>query len=107
MTVFGYFLAALARILDIALMLCIWILLFRIILSWVQVPSLYQVKVILYRLTEPVLSPIRRFVPPYRVGGLDISPIIAFLIIMFLRSFLVRSLAFYARQLLTPSAGFF
>jgi YggT family protein len=107
MTVFGYFLAALARVLDIVLMLYIWVLLFRVVLSWVQVPSLYQVKVILYRLTEPVLGPIRRFVPPYRFGGLDISPIIAFLAIMFLRSFLVRTLAFYARQLLTPTTGFF
>ena len=107
MTVFGYFLAALARVLDVVLMLYIWILLFRVVLSWVQVPSLYQVKVILFRLTEPVLIPLRRFVPPYRFGGLDISPILVFLIIMFLRSFLVRSLAFYAAKLLVPSAGYF
>ena len=107
MTVFGYFLAAAARVLDVVLLLYIWILLFRVVLSWVQVPSLYQVKVILFRLTEPVLSPIRRFVPPYRFGGLDISPIIVFLIIMFLRSFLVRSLAFYAARLMAPTAGHF
>jgi YggT family protein len=107
MTVFGYFLAASARVLDVVLMLYIWILLFRVVLSWIQVPSLYQVKVILFRLTEPVLSPIRRFVPPYRFGGLDISPILVFLIIMFLRSFLVRSLAYYAAKLLAPSAGYF
>ena len=107
MTVFGYFLAASARVLDLVLMLYIWILLFRVILSWIQVPSFYQVKVILFRLTEPVLRPIRRFVPPYRFGGMDISPIIVFLIIMFLRSFLVRSLAFYAAKLLAPSAGYF
>ena len=107
MTVLGYFLAASARILDIVLILYVWVLLARVILSWIQVPSLYQVKVILFRLTEPVLSPIRRFVPPYRFGGLDISPIIVFLIIMFLRSFLVRSLLFYASKMLTPSAGYF
>lgn len=107
MIFFANFLAAVARILHLVLTLYIWILLFRVILSWVHVPSLYQVKVILYRLTEPVLSPIRRFVPPYRFGGLDISPIIAFLIIMFVDTFIVKSLAQVAITLMGPTTKYF
>jgi YggT family protein len=39
---------------------------------------------ILYRLTEPALRPIRRFIP--NLGGIDISPVILFLILMFIRN---------------------
>ncbi len=42
-------------------------------------------------MTEPVLRPIRKLVPPYRVG-LDFSPLIAALIIIFLRSALIKTL---------------
>lgn len=42
---------------------------------------------ILSRLVEPVLRPIRRFVPP--IGGIDISPIILFLVISFIQYALV------------------
>jgi YggT family protein len=41
---------------------------------------------LLYRLTEPVLRPIRRFLP--NLGGIDISPVIALLLIIFLRHLL-------------------
>jgi YggT family protein len=107
MILFANFLGAVAKVLHFVLMLYIWILLFRVILSWVHIPTLYQIRIILYHLTEPVLSPIRRFVPPYRFGGLDISPIIAFLIIIFVDSFLVSSLAQYAQKLLSPATRFF
>jgi YggT family protein len=43
----------------------------------------------LYRTTEPVLEPIRRILPPM---GIDISPIIAFLVIIFFKGFIVQSL---------------
>jgi len=91
---------ATAKILHYILMLYIWILLFRVILSWINVPSLYQAKVILYRLTEPLLRKVRRFVPPHKYGGLDLSPIIVFILILFVDTFLVKSLALYAQQIL-------
>jgi len=95
----GNFLAALARVLHLVLMLYLWVIIIRAVLSWVNVPSLYPVALVLYRLTEPVLRPFRRLVPPRRLGGLDISPIIVGLLIVFIDSFLIRSLALYARQL--------
>ena len=100
MIFFANFLQAAASTLHVILRIYMFIILFRVILSWVRVPSLYQVTVILYRLTEPVLKPIRRYVPPYKMGGLDISPLIVFLIIVFIDNFLVSSLSLYAKQLL-------
>lgn len=100
MVLAGNFLAALAKILHIVLRLYLWIVIVRAVLSWVNVPSLYPVNFILYRLTEPVLRPFRRLFPPTRIGGIDISPILVALVIVFVDSFLVGSLASYARQIL-------
>jgi len=52
----------------------LFILIFaRIILSWVNVGS-YEIRDLVYRLTEPLLAPIRRILPA--TGGLDLSPMI-------------------------------
>jgi YggT family protein len=45
----------------------------------------------LFRVTEPALRPIRRFLPD--LGGIDISPIILLLIIFFLRQFIITTIA--------------
>ncbi|MFQ6110278.1 MAG: YggT family protein [Candidatus Aminicenantales bacterium] len=100
MIFFANFLHAVARVLHVLLMLYVWIVILRAVLSWVNVPALYQAKVILYYLTEPLLRPFRRIIPPYRLGGIDISPIILILVILFVDSFLVKSISLYARQLL-------
>ena len=100
MVLYGNFLAAVARILHLVLMIYLWIVIFRAVLSWVNVPSLYPILVVIYRLTEPALAPVRRLVPPRRLGGLDISPIIVCLAILFIDSFVVNSMAIYARHLL-------
>jgi YggT family protein len=100
MILLANFLNAAGRILHFVLMLYIWIIFIRVIFSWIRVPSLYQVQLIIYRLTEPVLSPVRKYVPPYRFGGLDVSPIIVFLLILFIDTFLVKSLLIYAQRIL-------
>lgn len=100
MILLGNFLAGLARILHLLLMLYLWIVIIRAVLSWVNVPSLYPVALILYRLTEPVLRPIRRLVPPRQLAGIDISPIIVGILIVFIDSFLINSLGLYAQQLI-------
>lgn len=89
-----------ARILHILLMVYIWVIIVRALLSWVNSPSLFPLKLILFRLTEPVLRPFRRLVPPYKLGGVDISPLIVILILFFVDSFLIKSLSLYAQQLL-------
>ena len=100
MILLGNTLAALAKILHIVLTIYLWIIILRAVFSWVYVPSLYQAGRVLYRLTEPVLRPVRRLLPPAKLGGLDISPIIVALLIVFLDSVLVNSLALYAHRLL-------
>jgi YggT family protein len=104
MIFFANFLIAVSKILDIVLMVSMWVLIFRVILSWIRIPSLYSVSVLLYHLTEPVLKPVRRYVPPHKFGGIDLSPMIVILGLVFLDIFLVRSLSLYAHQLLRDHA---
>lgn len=100
MILFANLLGALARVMHVVLMIYMWIVIFRAILSWVTIPSLYPVAVILYNLTEPVMRPFRRILPPYKLGGIDVTPIIVILIILFVDSFLVKSLSLYSQQML-------
>ncbi|MFQ5454922.1 MAG: YggT family protein [Nitrospirota bacterium] len=91
MFIFGNFLMALAKVLDVVLNLYMWVIIIRALLSWVN-PDPYNVIVqFLYKITEPVLYPLRRIIPSYSIG-IDLSPLIAILIIVFLQSFLVQSL---------------
>ncbi len=61
-----------------------------IILSWVAPRSHHPAIALLWQLMEPVMAPFRRLIPP--LGGLDLSPIVLFLLINILRIF-VRNLA--------------
>lgn len=91
MFVLGNFIVAAAEILDIAMNIYMWIIIARALISWVNPDPYNQIVQFLYRVTEPVLSPIRRWLPMGSMG-IDISPIIVILAIFFLRSFLVRSM---------------
>ncbi|MFH1577846.1 MAG: YggT family protein [Candidatus Omnitrophota bacterium] len=92
MFVLGNFLTAIARILDAVLTMLYWLILARVLISWVNPDPNNPIVQFLYKVTEPILYPIKRFIPlDFRIG-IDISPIIAFLAIMFLKSFLVRTL---------------
>jgi len=81
---------ALASLLNIALTILYWLILIRALISWVNPDPYNPIVQFLYKATEPVLYPIRRMLPLQ--FGIDISPIIAFLILIFLRSFLVKTL---------------
>jgi YggT family protein len=98
------FLKAVIEIFNFVVSAYTIVIVFRVIFSWIQIPSLYKVAVLAYKLTEPLLKPIRKYVPPYKMGGLDLSPMILLVILMFIRSFVIRSLAQYAMQL--PRPGF-
>jgi YggT family protein len=82
---------ALFLVIDLALQLYIWILIAAAIFSWlvafnvvnVRSPVVGTIGDFLYRITEPALRPIRNMLPS--LGGLDISPVILILIIIFLR----------------------
>ncbi|OGX28095.1 MAG: hypothetical protein A2787_01055 [Omnitrophica WOR_2 bacterium RIFCSPHIGHO2_01_FULL_48_9] len=89
MFVFGNLLVALAHVADAVLTLFYWLILIRALISWVSPDPYNPIVQFLYRMTEPVLEPFRRFLPTMVI---DISPILAFLVIIFLKSFLVTSL---------------
>jgi len=89
MFVLSNFIIALARVTDIALTVYMWIIIFRALISWVNPDPYNQIVMILYRITEPVLAPIRRLIP-MRNLGMDFSPVIVLLIIIFLKYFLLK-----------------
>jgi len=92
MFVLSNFLIALARILDVGFSILYWLILIRALISWVNPDPYNFIVQFLYKVTEPVLYPIRKILPSGLKFGIDISPIIAFFAIMFLKSFLIRSL---------------
>lgn len=98
MFVLSNFLVAVARILDISLTLYMWIIIGRAVISWVNPDPYNPIVRFLHSVTEPVLYPIRRRLPLF-FGGIDFSPILVILAIIFLQSFLVQTLIQMARQL--------
>jgi len=89
MFVMGNFMIAIAKVVDVVLNILFWLIFIRAIISWVNPDPYNPIVQFLYRATEPILTPIRRRLP---MSGIDFSPIIAFLAIMFLRYFLVETL---------------
>ncbi|MCL2102862.1 MAG: YggT family protein [Syntrophorhabdaceae bacterium] len=85
------FIGALAHIINYILWAYMWIFIIRAVLSWVSPDPYNPIVRVIYSLTEPVLSPLRRKLPLY-AGTIDFSVVVALLIIIFLQQFLVRSL---------------
>ncbi len=84
--------ASVAHILDIILNIIYWLVLIRALVSWVNPDPINPIVQFLEKTTEPILGPIRRRLPLSFRFGIDISPIIVILLIMFLKSFLIKSL---------------
>jgi len=91
MFVLKYLIIALAEVIDIVLLSYMIIIFARAIISWVNPDPYNQIVIFLYRATEPVLRPIRRILPMSNVG-IDFSPAIVILAIIFLRLFLVPTM---------------
>ena len=89
---------ALAAVLNLFLTLYMWLIIARAVVSWVNPDPYNTIVRILYLTTEPVLYRIRRAFP-INLGGIDFSPIIVFVVILFLQRFLVQSLYDMARTL--------
>ena len=85
-------LVAIAHVLDILLTMLYWLILIRALISWVNPDPYNPIVQFLNNVTEPILDPIRKLLPLGFRFGIDISPLIAFLVIIFLKSFLVKTL---------------
>ena len=91
MLVFSNLLIAVATVLDYVLVIFMFITIARAVLSWVSPDPYNPIVRFIHNVTEPVLYQIRKRLP-VMYGGIDFSPIIVILIIIFLRIFVVGSL---------------
>ncbi len=91
MFIFGNILTGIAEVLDVVLSIYMWVIIIRALISWVNPDPYNPIVQILQKMTEPVLRPLRKLVPAYRIG-VDLSPLIAILIIIFLRAALIKTL---------------
>lgn len=99
MFVLGNLIAATATVLDWVLVFLELAILLRVILSWANADPYNGFVRVVQAVTEPLLAPLRRWIPPWRLHGWDLSPLFAFLVLLFLRIFLVRTLLDIASKL--------
>ena len=99
MMVFSNLLSAVAKVLDIVLVIFMWIVIARAILSWVNPDPFNPIVRFIHNITEPVLYQIRTKIP-INFGGIDLSPIIVILAVYFLRDFVVKSLLRFSASLM-------
>lgn len=80
----------LSALIDSLFTLYSWLILGRLLLSWIRLDSYHPLVQFLYRVTEPALGPARKMIPP--AGGLDFSPIVVFMVLGATRIFVVYML---------------
>ena len=90
MFVLANLLSVLAEVLQRLFQIYTLILIVRVLITWVNPDPFNPVVQFLARVTDPVLEPLRRVIPP--LGPIDISPVVALLILQALQHFLVRTL---------------
>jgi YggT family protein len=98
MLVFRNLLIAIATVLEYVLVFYMFITIARAVLSWVSPDPYNPIVRFIHNVTEPVLYQIRKRLP-MMYGGIDFSPIVVILLIIFLRIFLVDSLQGWADAL--------
>lgn len=86
------FVSAVAQVLDVVLNIIFWLVALRAFVSWVNADPGNAIVRFLEKTTEPILRPIRMRMPLSLRFGVDISPLVLCLLIIFLRAFLVKSL---------------
>ncbi len=87
MFIIGQFFGSLAVLVEMLFKVIYFLLVIRIIVSWFQVSPSSEPVNMLYRITEPILLPLKRL--PLQVGAIDFSPVVAFILISFLDHFIV------------------
>ena len=84
--IIGNLILAIANVINLALSIFVWLIIIRALVSWFS-PDPYNVFFqFLYRITEPVLSVVRAAMP--NLGGIDISPIILVLCLLFIQDYI-------------------
>ena len=86
-----HLLVALAQVLNLVLTMYMWLIIARALISWVNPDPYNPIVRFLYNVTEPVLAWVRQRLPLV-YSGLDLSPLLVLLAIVFLKNFLIASL---------------
>ena len=98
MFIFANLIIAVAGILKVLLDAYMWIVIISALISWVNPDPYNPIVKFLHAVTEPVFRPIRRIIG-YRLGPIDISPMVVILGIMFVKYFIIQSLIEVAYKL--------
>ena len=96
MPIIGYFLIALARVIEVVLTLYMWIVIAGAVLSWVNPDPYNPIVRFIHSVTEPVLYRIRRSLP-VSFSGIDFSPLVVIFAIMFLKWWITPSIEWVSR----------
>jgi YggT family protein len=96
MMIVSQFFSSLALLFSLIFKILYFLLVIRIILSWFRPDPFNELVSAIYRATDPLLLPLRRL--PLQYGGIDFSPILVFLVLTFLDSFIVGTLRGLAIQ---------
>lgn len=91
MLVLANLIIAFAQILDYVLWAYVWILIGRVVISYVNADPYNPLVRFLHRATDPILDRVRAKLP-MTAAGFDLSPIVVWLGVLFLQHFLVRTL---------------
>lgn len=98
MFIVSNFLSAFAQVIHIILNMLMWLIAIRAALSWVSPDPYNPIVRFIHNVTEPMLYQVRKRLP-LQYGGIDLSPIIVILVIVFSDQFIVDSLQVLALRL--------
>lgn len=88
MNVGGAFATAVLQVVLAILSIIKWLVIIAAVISWVNPDPRNAIVQFLYKTTNPILRPFRKILPPSRTGGINLSPILVILVILFLEIFL-------------------
>lgn len=98
MFIISNFIFAIAQVINYVLEFYMWVIVIRAVLSWVSPDPYNPIVRFIHNITEPLLYQIRKRLP-LQTGGIDLSPLLVILAIVFMKTFVVSSLASIAGKL--------
>lgn len=93
----GVLLLAVGEVIQLGVYVFIFAMLIRVVLSWIQPGGYNPVLSLINQLTEPLMAPARRIIPPF--GGLDISPMLVFIFLYLTLMLVVRPILDFGHML--------
>lgn len=97
----GYFLKAFAQFFHLVIQLFIIVIIIRSVISWMGNIPPNRFVLVLRRLTDPVFRLFHRYIPFSIIGGIDISPVIIIILLVFVDNFFTGIMLTYSEKLLT------